>query len=149
MHQSGFGATLLPPIGTRLIDSVPPATMVDAKPHIMRSAANAIAWRPDEQKRFTVTAEAATGMPARRLAMRATFSPVRPRASRIRESRRRCRRVESGRAPQRFGNRCGREIVGPRAAERAVRRLANSGANGRNYNCIFHMHSLRFKLDTS
>jgi hypothetical protein len=54
---------------------VPPATIVEAKPHITRSAAYAIACRPDEQKRLTVTAEAATGMPARRLAMRATFMP--------------------------------------------------------------------------
>ena len=34
-----------------------------------------MAWSPDEQKRFTVTADAVTGTPARRLAMRATFSP--------------------------------------------------------------------------
>ena len=34
-----------------------------------------MAWRPDEQKRLTVTAEAVTGTPARRLAMRATFMP--------------------------------------------------------------------------
>ena len=42
---------------------------------MIRSAAYAIACRPDEQKRLTVTADAVTGMPARRLAMRATFSP--------------------------------------------------------------------------
>src|SRR6476646_7366963 len=34
-----------------------------------------MACRPDEQKRLTVTAEALTGMPARRLAIRATFMP--------------------------------------------------------------------------
>src|SRR6516225_5340790 len=71
----GFGAILCPPIGTRLIDSVPPATIVSAKPHMMRSAPYAIACSPDEQKRFTVTADASTGMPARRLAIRATFMP--------------------------------------------------------------------------
>src|SRR5258708_3817642 len=71
----GFGAILWPPIGTRLIDSAPPATMVDAKPHMTRSAAYAIACSPDEQKRLTVTAEASTGIPARRLALRATFMP--------------------------------------------------------------------------
>src|SRR5439155_7158868 len=71
----GFGAIVWPPIGTRLIDSVPPARIVDAKPHITCSAAYAIACNPDEQKRLTVTADAATGMPARRLAIRATFSP--------------------------------------------------------------------------
>src|SRR3984893_18048052 len=42
---------------------------------MMRSAANAIACRPDEQNRLIVTAEASTGMPARKLAMRATFNP--------------------------------------------------------------------------
>src|SRR5260221_14462774 len=62
-------------MGTRLIDSVPPATTIDADPHMMRSAANAIACSPDEQKRLTVTADALTGIPARRLAMRATFRP--------------------------------------------------------------------------
>src|SRR5713226_5410745 len=71
----GLGATLWPPMGTRLIDSVPPATTTEADPHMMRSAANAIAWRPDEQKRLMVTADALTGMPALRLAMRATFRP--------------------------------------------------------------------------
>ena len=65
-----------PPIGIRLIDSVPPATIADAEPHMMRSAANAIACRPDEQKRLMVTADAVTGMPARRLAMRATFNAL-------------------------------------------------------------------------
>src|SRR5476651_1375405 len=34
-----------------------------------------IACRPEEQKRFTVTADALTGIPARKLAMRATFIP--------------------------------------------------------------------------
>ncbi len=62
-------------MGTMLIDSVPPAMIADAAPHMMRSAANAIACSPDEQKRLIVTAEALTGTPARRLAMRATFSP--------------------------------------------------------------------------
>ena len=64
-----------PPIGTRLIDSAPPATIVVAKPVMIRSAAEAIDWSPDEQNRLTVTADAVTGTPARRLAIRATFSP--------------------------------------------------------------------------
>jgi hypothetical protein len=42
---------------------------------MIRSAANAIACRPDEQNRLIVVADALTGMPARRLAMRATFMP--------------------------------------------------------------------------
>src|SRR5262249_23188707 len=71
----GLGATLWPPIGTRLMDSVPPATIVCAKPHMTRSAAYAMACSPDEQNRLSVTAGALTGMPARRLAIRATFMP--------------------------------------------------------------------------
>ena len=66
---------MCPPIGIRLIDSVPPATMAVAEPLLMRSAAKAIAWRPEEQKRLIVTAALSTGMPARKLAMRATFMP--------------------------------------------------------------------------
>ncbi len=73
--SAGFGATLLPPIGTRLIDSVPPATAVVAEPSMMRSAAIAMACSPDEQNRFTVTADALTGTPARRLAILATLRP--------------------------------------------------------------------------
>jgi hypothetical protein len=34
-----------------------------------------MACRPEEQKRLTVTADASTGIPARRLAMRATLRP--------------------------------------------------------------------------
>ena len=49
--------------------------MAVAEPLRMRSAANAMACRPDEQKRLIVTAALSTGMPARRLAMRATFMP--------------------------------------------------------------------------
>src|SRR5688572_5378414 len=55
--------------------SVPPAMMAFAEPPLMRSAANAIACSPDAQNLFTVTADVSTGSPARRLAMRATFSP--------------------------------------------------------------------------
>jgi hypothetical protein len=40
-----------------------------------RSDANAIACRPDEQNLLIVTADALTGTPARRLAIRATFRP--------------------------------------------------------------------------
>src|SRR4051812_21805084 len=49
--------------------------MVDAMPLITRSAAYAIACSREAQNRLTVTADALTGTPARRLAMRATFSP--------------------------------------------------------------------------
>ncbi len=57
------------------MDSVPPATATCARPPAIASWASAMAWRPLEQKRFTVMAEALCGMPARRLAMRATFIP--------------------------------------------------------------------------
>src|SRR5215468_8926016 len=62
-------------MGTRDMDSVPPATITCAAPPRMRSAACAIACRPLAQKRFTVIAEVSTGKPARNAAMRATFMP--------------------------------------------------------------------------
>ena len=54
---------------------MPPATIVSAQPTMIFSAAKAMDCSPDEQKRLMVTADAATGIPARRLAMRATFIP--------------------------------------------------------------------------
>ncbi len=45
----GLNAGLLPAIGTMLIDSTPPASMTWASPTRIRSAAIAIAFRPDEQ----------------------------------------------------------------------------------------------------
>src|SRR5688572_13493962 len=55
--------------------SVPPAMTAPADPPLMRSAANAMACSPDAQNLLMVTADASTGNPARRLAMRATFRP--------------------------------------------------------------------------
>ena len=57
------------------MDSVPPATITSAPPLMMRSAAIAIACKPEEQKRLMVSAETSTGSPARSEAMRATFIP--------------------------------------------------------------------------
>ncbi len=62
-------------MGTMLMDSAPPATMTFACPAMMRSAARAIACRPEEQKRLMVMAEVSTGRPARSEAIRATFIP--------------------------------------------------------------------------
>src|SRR5690348_5690972 len=73
--SQGLGEILLPPMGIMLMDSVPPATMTSACPEMMRSAAMAMACNPEEQKRLMVMAEASTGRPARREAMRATFMP--------------------------------------------------------------------------
>src|SRR2546423_1144551 len=47
------------------MDSVPPATIAVAPPAMIRSAPYAIACRPDEQNRFTVTADAVIGTPER------------------------------------------------------------------------------------
>src|SRR5579862_14412 len=49
--------------------------MMSPAPAAMRSAAMAIASSPDAQNRLIVAAEAETGTPARRLAMRATLRP--------------------------------------------------------------------------
>src|ERR1019366_6361520 len=52
-------------MGIMVMDSTPPATTISAPPAMMRSAAMAIACRPDEQKRLMVMAETSTGRPAR------------------------------------------------------------------------------------
>ena len=110
---------------------------------MIRSAANAIACRPDEQKRLMVTADACTGTPARRLAMRATFSPcsasgiAQPRITSSISSG-----VDAGRAPQRFADDGGRHLVGPDRAQGAVRRLADGGAGGGNDYRVVHEKSV-------
>src|SRR5579884_2491558 len=58
-----------------LIDSVPPATMTEPIPHMICCAPRAMAWRPDEQNRFTVCAGTWYPSPARKVAIRATFIP--------------------------------------------------------------------------
>ena len=64
-----------PGIGTRLMDSEPPAMMTSAKPAMMRSAAIAMDWRPEEQKRLIVIPGTDWGRPARRLTIRAMLWP--------------------------------------------------------------------------
>src|SRR5690348_5181307 len=58
-----------------LMLSVPPAMITPPRPAMIRSAASAIACRPDEQNRLMVIAEHVTGSPARNDAMRATLFP--------------------------------------------------------------------------
>ena len=43
-----------------------------------------------------------------------------------------------GRAPQRLGDGDRAELVGPRAAQRAVRRLADGGSHGGNDDSVMH-----------
>jgi hypothetical protein len=69
---------LLPVIGTMLIDSTPPATMASTLPKATRSAARAMAWRPDEQKRLMVMPEVVSGRPPRRPTTRAMLRPCSP-----------------------------------------------------------------------
>ncbi len=52
--RPGCGLMRKPVIGTRLIDSTPPATITSAPPVRIRSHARAIACSPDEQKRLIV-----------------------------------------------------------------------------------------------
>src|SRR5467141_42794 len=65
-------------MGTMDMDSVPPATITSAEPERSRSAARAMACKPEEQKRLMVIALVSTGSPARSAAMRATFMPCSP-----------------------------------------------------------------------
>ena len=74
---SGLNEGLLPPMGTRLMDSAPPAISTSASPTRMRSAAIWIAVTPEAQKRLTVTPPTGSGRPAaRRYA--AMFMPCSP-----------------------------------------------------------------------
>ena len=77
-NTSGLNDGLLPPIGTRLIDSAPPAISTSASPTRMRSAAIWMAVRPDAQKRLTVTPPTGFGKPQSATAMRAMFMPCSP-----------------------------------------------------------------------
>src|SRR5688572_11076945 len=58
--------------------SVPPATATSTRPLRISSTAEAMVWRPDAQKRFTVAAGTSVGSPAFRDAIRATFMPCSP-----------------------------------------------------------------------
>jgi len=68
----------MPMVGTRLMDSVPQASITSASPTRMRSAAMAMAVRPDAQKRLTVTPPTDCGRPASSTPTRATFRPCGP-----------------------------------------------------------------------
>ncbi len=74
----GLALYLFPPMGTRLMLSTPPARITSASPAAIRSAAVAIDWSPEAQKRFTVCPGTRTGSPARMEATRATFIPCSP-----------------------------------------------------------------------
>ena len=108
---------------------------------MMRSAAKAIACRPDEQKRLIGDGrrrDRNAGAQAGDARDVQSLFGLRHRAAR--ESR---RRSPPGRAPgaRRSASPIdgGRQIVGPRAAQRAVRRLADRGPHGRDDDgsCMF------------
>src|SRR5665647_1578633 len=62
--SAASGSKCQPVIGTKLIDSRPPATTTSAIPDATAPLAIASAWSPDAQKRFTVIADELTGRPA-------------------------------------------------------------------------------------
>jgi len=66
------------------MDSAPPAMMISADPARIRSAARAMAWSPELQKRLMVIAGTESGRPARRADWRAMLEPASPSASRNR-----------------------------------------------------------------
>src|SRR3989344_6098954 len=77
MARIAVGLAFDHPVGTRLMDSAPPAISTSASPTRMRSAAICSEVMPDAQKRFTVTPP--TGWSnARPTAMRAMFMPCSP-----------------------------------------------------------------------
>ena len=133
----------MPPIGTRLIDSVPPAMTMSAKPHMMCSAAEAIACRPDAQKRFIVTADGIdrhAGAQARDARDVQPLLGLRHRAAQDHIVD--VGGLDAGRAAQRLADHGRGHLVGPDGPERAVRRLADRGACGRNDYCVLHEKSV-------
>src|SRR3990172_4121986 len=116
---SGLKDGLFPPIGTIVIDSVPPATMMSAKPAMIRSAAMAIDWRPEEQNRLIVIPGTESGSPAFRAQILATFIPCSP--SGIAQPR----MTSSTRAGSRFATRsiAPRTATVPRSSGRVSFRL--------------------------
>ncbi len=77
-NTRGLNEGLLPPMGTRLMLSAPPAIITSASPTRMRSAAICSAVRPEAQKRLTVTPPTEWGRPASTIATRAIFMPCSP-----------------------------------------------------------------------
>ena len=67
--RSDFGSTY----GARVIDSTPPATMIDASPTAIVRAAPTTASSPDAQSRLTVEPGTDVGSPASSDAIRATL----------------------------------------------------------------------------
>ncbi len=74
-NTSGLKLGLLPPIGTMLMLSAPPAIITSASPTRMRSAAICTALMPDAQKRLTVMPPTECGNPAMTIAARAMLMP--------------------------------------------------------------------------
>ena len=66
------------PIGTRDIDSTPPASTRSSQPERTFAAARLTASRPEAQKRFSCTPATVSGRPAAMAAMRAMSEPWSP-----------------------------------------------------------------------
>ena len=73
-----MGRKLKPIIGTRDIDSVPPATYASPMPIAIEPAAVWMACMAEPQKRFTVAPATLRGRPARTPTIRPTFMPCSP-----------------------------------------------------------------------
>src|SRR5260370_22712325 len=71
----GLGASLLPPLGIRLIDSLPPAIRISAPPERIRSAASAMDCNPELQQRLMVSPGTESGRPARKTTARPILFP--------------------------------------------------------------------------
>ena len=76
--RPGLGAKCQPIMGTKLIDSSPPATATSVVPLATDWLARASACRPEAQKRLTVMALVATGRPAPSATWRAMLRPCAP-----------------------------------------------------------------------
>src|SRR5579859_6878431 len=76
--RRGFKLGLNPPIGTRDMLSMPPATTTSPRPSIMLCAAIFTACKLEAQKRLTVVPPTVSGRPASATTRRARFIPCSP-----------------------------------------------------------------------
>ena len=107
---------------------------------MIRSAAMAIACKPDEQNRLIVMAGTSAGRPARWLAMRATFIPASPSGMaqpRMTSSMSLGSSPGTRRIASLHGD--GRKIVRPRRAQRALERFSYRRADGTYDDGVSHL----------
>jgi hypothetical protein len=130
---------LLPIIGTMDMLSAPPAMITSPMPAMICWLAVAMLCKPLEQKRLTVCPAVVTGIPARSATMRAMFMPC-SASGKAQPSTMSSTSFLS--MPAAFDHRIDhrrRQLIRPRRAQRALRRLPYRRPCGGNNYSISHV----------